>query len=320
MKLYLKYLLLALGITLFIYVLSRIDLHKSINVLLSVNPAFLLLAVILLILVIILKIYKWQLMLKIHGLPYDLKSSAKSWLASFPVESLTPGRVGYLARSYFYEDKKSALSASTIDKLFDLLGLAICTSFGLFLFACWFGKFAAFIPIVLAVIALILIAIVIGQNKQFAKQLFSVIEHSFPRLANNRLIIKLKETYHKLNSAMVRGKKELIFNSLISVTAWVITGFVSLFILWSISARIEFLQVFAVTYFSILFSLLPITIFGIGTREVSLIFLLSLFGVSAEKAVGLSIVLFAMNMITLVIGFVVLVSTSNLRNTNNITH
>ncbi|MCH8304768.1 MAG: flippase-like domain-containing protein, partial [Candidatus Marinimicrobia bacterium] len=67
--------------------------------------------------------------------------------------------------------------------------------------------------------------------------------------------------------------------------------------------NIDFISFSLILSIAALMTLLPVSISGIGTRDVALVVLLKPFGISAEEAVAFSLSILAIFMIDIAIGF-----------------
>jgi len=115
------------------------------------------------------------------------------------------------------------------------------------------------------------------------------------------------------NYSMLRQKHEMSLGRvaskiiLITVVSYLFYFATVYLIILALGLKVSF--VFVVVSYSVvtLVAVLPISISGVGTRDVSLIFFFSLIGISAEKAVGVSLIdLVVMNygVILLLLGIV----------------
>ena len=70
----------------------------------------------------------------------------------------------------------------------------------------------------------------------------------------------------------------------------------------NLNINIPAIDIFFIAIISGILNLLPITILGIGVREATLVFLLGLYGVNYNTAISFSLIIFSIQIITLLPG------------------
>ena len=91
---------------------------------------------------------------------------------------------------------------------------------------------------------------------------------------------------------MITGNRKRLFMAFsLGIAAWALSTAHRYLAGLSIGMDVGYLTLFLVMPIITLLDTLPISLSGIGTREVSLLFFLSLFGVAAETAVAFSVLL-----------------------------
>jgi uncharacterized membrane protein YbhN (UPF0104 family) len=93
------------------------------------------------------------------------------------------------------------------------------------------------------------------------------------------------------------------------MTQLIITFFAIIFLYSSfiiiaqnLNINIPAIDIFFIAIISGILNLLPITILGIGVREATLVFLFGLYGVDYNTAISFSLIIFAIQIITLLPG------------------
>ena len=125
-----------IGVALFVYILSTLDLSQTFGMLMDSRLEFVLAAILLTIPVTILKGFKWKVIIKFYGIDYPVLKASAGWLMGFFYGIITPGRVGELARvRYLKEDSGISLGKSlttvVVDRIIDIVTLFSLSFFGL---------------------------------------------------------------------------------------------------------------------------------------------------------------------------------------------
>ena len=101
---------------------------------------------------------------------------------------------------------------------------------------------------------------------------------------------------------LTENKKLLLQTLLLSALIWLITALGGFFLLLSLHANVSYPFVLFVVVISSFISLIPISINGLGTRELTIITLFSIIHVSPEVAFGFSLMFFCWNYLAVVPG------------------
>lgn len=285
-----------IGIAILAYVLYSLDLTKVVDIILQLNPAIFLLAVLLETIGIFLKGYKYKLVVEAHGKSIPLLESTKYFLIGFFLGMVTPGRIGDIARA-FYANKSiqnigKSLSTVVIDRAIDL---AIVIALGL-VAVLFFSIVLGMETIPLGIIALaaaafcILLFFVLKKNiaKFFLKPVFNAL---IPEKFKEQARTGYKEFYSAIGKAK-ESRRELSSAAAIGILIWANTVVVIFLYLSSLGIHVPFFFAFLLMPLLTLVEMLPISFSGLGTREVASIFLLGIYGISATQAVAFSILLF----------------------------
>jgi len=236
--------------------------------------------------------FKWMLIIRATGNDYSLLESIKVFCIGFFLSMLTPGRIGDLSRALYLKEKMpigSALSTVIIDRLIDIAIILFLSSFSIIGFAYLF-EIVVFPPeLLLIILVAFLLAASLFMKKKYAKMFLKPFYNMF-------VPEKLKETF-KLNFASfysslanLRSKKLLLLSGvLVGLMNWFFSIGVGYLIALSLGIEIPFFFFILVIPMLSLIELVPISISGIGTRDMAVIFLFSFYSVTAESAVAFSL-------------------------------
>ena len=278
-----------IGIGIFVLILTRIDLDQLYQTLRTIDPLFLLLSLVLQAVALVVTTFRWQLIMHRLEIYVPFRHCVIQQLIGTAAGVITPGQLGEFIKvlylgSYGYAVPESALSV-VVDRLFDLSMLFL---FGLIGLAVLFR-----VPPGLTAALATGICILVGGGLLFARNR----EKSAQTLAT--VVAKIspqayKETVHKNTHhlAQLVGKFNLSLLAACALLSTVNYGLLLLRIycmalsvhvvapFWYLAMAIPLLR---------LVGLIPISISGIGTRDITMIYLLGRVGVPQEASLVLSI-------------------------------
>ena len=290
------------GVILFIIILSKIDLKSFFVLLKDINLYYFISAVLLLFPMIVIKAYRWNYLKRTQKINYKLSDSILMYGSGIYIGLLTPGRIGdFIKVLYLKNDGNSAGKSFVsvfIDRLADLLFLTIFGYAGMFFFIHLFKKQVY----LLSLIFIILLSIVIFAvtKKEFFKRLLRRLFWFFiPSKYKEKIKINFNDFYSDLK---ILNRKRIFKVSLITVLVWIIYFIQVFFLAKSLGIDISFAYLAICSCIAGLVTLIPISISGIGTRDITLIILFSFFGISRESAVAVSMLILSMSVVMALIG------------------
>jgi len=281
----------AIGVVLFLFILNRINFNYFVTHLPRVNWLLVGFTFILMIINVLIKNWRWQLMLKKHGIDYSFKKSLSIYLSGIYFGALTPGRVGELGRLYYLKKDNhptiGSLTTLFLDKILDLIFVFIIGLLSLAYFHQYLQIEYSYVFIVLFFLAAF--------------------------LAANRLIPFLMPT---VNSKILELKKQIrenfseykpidLFNFfMLTAISWIFYFYVAYLLTLAVGIRnISFFYSSMVMNLTSLISLLPISILGLGTRESLFIFFYQLKNQPAELSLTVSMLILLLNIFIIFLGF-----------------
>ncbi len=288
-----KKLLPIIGIALLLYILLTMDVGKIIDVFSRINIWHALLSLFALVPVLLLVNYEWQLILKKHNIRVSYTYSLKNIFIGYFYGFVTPGGLGGYTRALYLKDE----SGETIQKCFvnllifttiDYLPLLSLGILGGFLLS---SRFPNIFPIFLVLFIFIISLLVFFIRKNTGKLFFT-------KLLKSKLLISYKDKWH--------GHINNLYEDLPTVKDLIPPFFVSFFgwILW-LSELYLISTLFSIDvpyhYFILIIAVanviasIPITICGLGTREVAMIGLFSIFNIGQENVLGFSLFWFVIS-------------------------
>ena len=296
-----------IGVAIFAYLLSTINLGKLATSLLNINWLYIAILIPIMVLLVALKAVKWNMLITAYKIKLPFARAFWTWLIGFSISLITPGKVGDFARAYYIKDKADlgkSLTTVIIDRIIDVIALFVMTLLGLVIFISTFvrsGKIA--LPIA-ALFALFVVGVVVFLKKRLVT---FIARPFFNKLAPANYKPKLRKLYHDFYGGveeMNKNKKPVAFSVVITFAAWFISVFQ--FYIMALALGINVAYTFMLVVFPVILLLeaLPISFSGLGTRDAALIFFFSFVSIGPEAAVSLSILLLIVNYATAIPGFI----------------
>ncbi|UCD13983.1 MAG: flippase-like domain-containing protein [Thermoplasmatales archaeon] len=282
-----KKLLPIIGIVLLLYILSTMDVGKIIDVFLHINLWYAILSILAIVPVLLIYNFEWQLILKKHSIKVSYTYSLKNTFIGFFYGFITPGGLGGYTRALHLKDE----SGETIQKCFvnlliintiDYLTLLSLGVFGGFLLSSRFPNiFPIFLFAFIVVIGLISFFIRKNTGKLF-----------FTKLLKSKLLTPYKDKWNAhINNLYedLPSVKDLIPPYLVSLFGWFFWLSELYLISFLFSIDVPFHYFFLVVAVANVIASLPITIYGLGTRDAAMIGMFSIFNVPQENILGFSL-------------------------------
>lgn len=296
-----------IGLILFVLVLVKLDLGRIGHILKDVNPAWLLAGSIFIPAEALFKSLKLKAVIDVEE-RITFRSALASYLIGLPFGAVTPGKVGDLVKVYAVRKRTKlklmpAFALLMVERLLELLTLLLLALIGLYLLVAKArGKIDLIIPIA-ASVSLCLFLLLLLREDYVRKIARSVANILIPQRFHERLRDNFDSFYGSI-AAVLKDKARLTMAVSWSLIAWFTISSRAFCYARSLGIGVSFGYLAFLIPAVIVIELLPISIMGLGTREVTLIGILSMFGVEPEKALSLSIMTFILGPIPLmVIGY-----------------
>jgi len=284
---YLKKFMPLIGIIIFIYLIIDTGTDKILSTFLKISPIYVVIAATLTLPRILIRNYAWQHIQKTQKIHISYTKSLKIFLIGYFYGTITPGYLGQMMRvPYLKEETNQPIGKlfvnSIVETMTHTLSLYCMMIIGTFLVI-------EYIPEAFPVSCIVLIVTVFIYWYFFKKERG---ERSFHFLIRILIPKKIKPYFTRFVNTFYSdfpNVKTLIVPFIVGIPTWIII-YTQIYIL-SISLNIQIPYFVFITLYPIanIISFIPITSAGLGTREASLIFLFSFFGVSPEIAIVISL-------------------------------
>ncbi|MGM0519934.1 MAG: lysylphosphatidylglycerol synthase transmembrane domain-containing protein [Campylobacterota bacterium] len=273
-----------LGVFIFIYILSSLDFTVVYSQMKNIEISYLVLAFLLNFPMIYFKSYRWQQILKQQKVSISLKKAFEYYMSSLYLGFITPGRVGEFSRVLYIKnlfkemDYGSIFSSVVLDRLFDLYLLVILTTIGFV----YLSLSVDILYILLFLSIFFILPFLIIKTSVFIKIL---------NFTASKVSISFQEqTAHFVSNFVSTIKDTASIKNFLKFSFYTVLSYVIFFtqaylISLSLGMNISLLVITCIMAISNTISLLPISISGIGTRDLILIYFLIPLGFTSEVSV-----------------------------------
>ena len=254
-------------IGIFYFVFRTVDFSFFVKEFKNINFYWLAAAYLFLLLPKALIALRWKILIAGYK-QIALKESLKLQFAADTISILVPLKIGEFISAFYDNDEKYTarvgISAGIFEKILDFVFIFLFSIIGI---AYFWGKDA--IPLLLFFLLLFCVFFVVFYKK--AEIVFSRIAEKtgfFKKLG------KIMRAFFSYSSSIQKNKKELAKILLLSLASLFLSVFQGYLIFLAISAEINPVLVFGAIPVGILIAIIPVTFFGIGTRDAAFVFLL----------------------------------------------
>ena len=285
-----KNLLPIFGIIILIIILSTLDLQKIADIFLKINPVYSILSFLIIIPLIILANIGWQIILKKQKINVSFLYSIKNFFIGYFYGFITPGAFGAYIRSIYLSKKSGAqipkcVSNIIIFNTIEYLTLLILGAIGaIYLSSIFSYLFFIILLIIILVITLFLFFFKANRSRVL-----------FIKIIQSRIFSTIKDKIEKSLTSFYEDLpklKETFLPSIISIFGWILKYIMLFFVAKLFFIEIPFFTFIMIMAVAEVISSLPISIYGLGTREATLITIFKVWGIESENIVSFSLFLF----------------------------
>jgi len=284
---YFKKIVPVIGLFILIYLVIDIGPEKIIATFLKISPIYIFIAAALTFPRLLIRNTQWQLLLKKQKIQVSFLKSLKIFLIGYFYGSVTPGYLGQMIRIPYMKDAtKEPLGKlfvnSTIETAVHGMSLYIMMLIGAFLVADQYPEI--FFGACIFVGTSVLIYAFFIKKERGEKTFHFLIKLFIPKRFAGHMDQFVDTFYNDFPRI-----RDYILPFLLGIPAWIIIY--SQIYIMGISLDIEVPYFLFLVLYPIanIIAFIPISAAGLGTREATLVFLFSLYGVAPEKAVVLSL-------------------------------
>jgi uncharacterized protein (TIRG00374 family) len=291
-----KKLLPVIGIIILLYILTTLDLREVYTVFSNINPIYCLISFLAIIPIVLLVNIQWQILLKKQRIKVSFLYSLKNIFIGYFYGFISPGGIGGYTRVLYLENESKAplgkcLSNIIIFNTIDYLSMLLLGAIGAIILSSLYPYLFVLIIVMLLIVVYLLIFFL---KKEKSKKLFlKIIQKRIFLTIKDRLTDSIDSFYEDLPRF-----KHIIIPFVISIIGWIVS-FTELYLISKLFLiEVPFIYFILIIAIANVIASLPITIYGLGTREASIISMLSIFNIVPEKVLALLLFWFTIIWIT----------------------
>jgi glycosyltransferase 2 family protein len=272
-----------IGIAIFLYLIYRLGFEKITDAILSIPPIYIILSISLTVPLVIIRNYEWQIIQREQKIKIGFWQSLKVLFIGNFYGSITPSYLGILMRVPYMKEKTrepyGKLFVNTvIDGVIHTFSLYVMMFIGALLLIRTIPIIFYITSVWIIVLAIVLIYFI--KKERGEKLLYLLVKYFIPK--------KIKHHFHNFVSTFYTDFpriNRLILPLILGVLTWIIVFSQEYIIVLSLGLSIPYLSFLILFPIANVAGFVPITFAGLGTRELTSIFLFSTFFAVAEEKV-----------------------------------
>jgi uncharacterized protein (TIRG00374 family) len=285
-----RWFLRMIGVSVFVLILAKIDLGEALRVLTTLDPRFLIVSLALQASALVIATFRWQLIMRRLAIRIPFVRSLIYGLIGTAAALITPGQLGEFIKVLYLRNLGAPVPESVlsvlIDRAYDLLMLLL---FGFIAVAILFGVPPTVTTVIIAGGGIVLAAgyYFAHKRKETAQWIAAALARISPQAYQETV---QRDTQHLIQSLGELSPGFLAMCGVVSV------GNYALLLLRIYAVALALHIVVPFWYFAMvvplmrLVGLIPISISGIGTRDITTIYLFGQVGIPQEASLVFSVV------------------------------
>jgi uncharacterized protein (TIRG00374 family) len=307
-----KLILPFLGLGILAYIIYSLDIHKIINAFFSIEPIFIVYSLFLTIPLLLIRNMTWQIILKEQKIKVGFLYTLKIYLIGVFYGSISPGFSGQLMRvPYLKEKTKEPYGKLFINTIIETFAHSFSLYAMMIIGAAFVvGMIPELLPITIAIFLVFCLCAVYFTRREWGDKFFRVlITYFIPRKLKIHLHAFVDTFYSEFPRFHV-----MIIPYVLGIITWIIVFSQEYLILMGLGLQIPYFAFLVLFPIANSAGFLPITFSGLGTREITAIFIFtSIFPVTQEQILVLSLVgFFVTDLFLAVLGFFLSLTESRL--------
>ncbi|MEW7280012.1 lysylphosphatidylglycerol synthase transmembrane domain-containing protein [Aquimarina sp. 2201CG1-2-11] len=278
-----------IGFLLLFFLIYKIGWKETIASIQKISFHHFLISLLILWVAFYLKSVRWRVISISYGIPLNNYRAFKVFFIGLFLANITPGRLGDFGRLLYIKDvlpnQKVGWASLIMDRIFDLICLLLFSLVALFYYQLNFT--------------------ILKLPKNDGSILFwisGVILFAIFILIFRRKFIKIISPWWEAFNSHDLGYAKSFGSFFLTCLSMSLIYGVFNYIAFSMGLQIDHLGLFLGTFILGILTLLPISILGIGVRETSLVIIFKLYGLPAQDAIALSLIIFLIQLISFIPG------------------
>jgi len=291
-----KKLLPLIGFIILIYIITTLDVNEIHKVFSSINPFYSFICFFAVIPIVLIVNIQWQILLKKQKIRVSFFYSLKNIFIGYFYGFISPGGFGAYARALYLEQESKAplpkcLSNIIIFNTINYITLLFLGVIGAVILSSIFQYLFVFIIILIVLVVSLFLFLL---KKEKSKNIFTkIIKTRFFAAVKDRLINSLDSFYEDMPRF-----KDVFITFIISIICWFVSAAELYLISKLFNIEVSFFYFILIIVVADVIASIPISIYGLGTREATLISIFSFFNIIPEKVLSLSLFWFVIIWLT----------------------
>jgi uncharacterized protein (TIRG00374 family) len=291
-----KKLLPIIGIILLAYILWKFNIEKILSVFSTIHPFYAILCFLSMPLFLILVTIEWQLILKQQSIHVSFIYSLKNYLIGYFYGFITPGGFGSFLRALYLKHESKTPLPKCISNIItsntvDYITLFSFASIGGLLLV---GQYPYLFVFILLLLLTVTIAFIFFLRQKSSKRLFQkMLRTQIFQIIQHNMEDPIESFYEDLPSF-----KSLLLPFLLSFFNWFVFYTELYLIVQLFNIHIPYVTFIFMLAITSTIATIPVSIYGLGTRDATLVALLSLYNVSPENSISFTLFWFTVFLIT----------------------
>lgn len=304
-----------IGISLFIYIIIKLDIKEIFNIIVSSNINYLIISVLFTFLLFLTQAFKWWFIARKQNIKVPYFKAIKIDLMSYFYGFITPSKIGSVLRAEYLREYTGnfgkGLSNFVIDKILDLISL-FCLAI---LFLIIFDIVQINLMFFILFLAGFILFFLIFYKKERSR---AIIRIFYKRFVPEKMKDKSKELFDNFYNDLPK-KRYIVIAFIFNLINWIMTYISIYFVGRAVGIELGFIYFLAILPIATLVAQIPITINGFGTREATMIKLFEKFGIESVKVFSMSLLnIFIAGIIPCIIAIILIFNNKKDENKNEI--
>ncbi|RLI82888.1 hypothetical protein DRP04_02915 [Archaeoglobales archaeon] len=272
-----------IGIILFLILLFKLQPTNVVRIILEANITYFIASLLVFPVLFLVAGLKWKIIVDAHGLNCSFRRTLIASIVGYTAGVLTPGRLGDFVKALYLKPLGKAVSTVFVEKVLSVISVLlialVCTPTALKV------RFELTIVLLTGIIASSILLFLIGKRDRHELEFFF-------KFIPESMRGSLKNAFDEfLEGLFIANEKKLLLLMafLLSILHWVLGSLQVYLLASSLGVNVGFISILAMVCLAVALSFLPVSIFGIGTRDVTYVLFLTQLGIDAVRALSLSI-------------------------------
>ena len=291
-----KKLLPAVGIILLVYILWRFHVEKILTVFTTVNPFYAILCFLTFPVSILLVNIQWQMILKRQKIRVSFAYSLKNLLIGTFYGFITPGGFGNYLRALYLKLETNTPVPKCISNIitFDTIDYITVFILGAVGGILLLGQYPYFFILILIFLCTVTVLFIFFLRQKASKHLFErLLRTQIFKFIQQYIEDPLETFYEDIPSF-----KSLLVPFLFSFFSWFTFLTMLYFIAQLFAIHIPYVTFIFMLAIAAAIATIPISVYGLGTRDVTLVALFSLYNIPPENSISFSLFWFVIFWVT----------------------